>query len=78
MPRRRAATGQGKRLDVLVELGRFGQTDHDEAALGGTVGPTTDDEVSFDVLLCGLVHSEVIVSKKVSEARRSEKPGTHL
>lgn len=62
-PRLWAAAGQGNGLDVLVELGWFGQTHHDQAVEGGTVGTVKDCEVSFDVLLGPLVHSGIIVPK---------------
>lgn len=71
-----AASGQGNRLDVLVEPGWFGQTDHGKTVEGGTVGTVMDYEVSVDVLLCALLHGDIIVPKRCVDAGESAR--THL
>lgn len=70
-PRLWAAAGQGNGLDILVELGRFGQTHHDQAVEGGTVGTVNDCAVSFDVLLGPLVHGGIIVPKNDAGSART-------
>lgn len=63
-----ATAWQRNGLDVLVELGWSGQTEHGETMEGRAVGTVTDYEINLDVLLRSLGHSKILFPQRCSNA----------
>lgn len=69
------ATGQRDGLDVLVEVGWPGQTDHHEAVQGRAVRAVTDHVSDRNVLLGALLRRHVVFSEGCNGAVGAAKMG---